>query len=104
MVGDILGIRPLLHVVDGEVAAYAKVRGEKQGAGGDGAVPREHSRPDDTIYLPLPRRATRGSRALIASACVARGRRPSSCSTGKVGAVVGTHTGPGTSAFGMIVE
>ena len=39
-VGGVFDIKPLLHVFDGEVVGYAKVRGQKKAHGGDGEVRR----------------------------------------------------------------
>jgi fatty acid-binding protein DegV len=104
MVGNILGIRPVLQVKDGYVDAYAKVRGEKRSLATMIDYLEERCTPDDQLHLcmfhadapdllvPLK------ERLLVA--------RPNAHFTleSEVGAVVGTHTGPGTFAFCMLVD
>ena len=104
MVGDVFGIRPLITIVDGELGAYAKVRGERRALEAMASFLQEHSQADDPVIL-----ATWSSDAddkLPALEQALHAVRPHAevVLHGRVGAVVGTHGGPGMFAFAMIVE
>jgi DegV family protein with EDD domain len=104
MVGDILGIRPLLHVADGEVTAYAKVRGERKGLQAMTGYLEQHTRPHDTIFGCLFHAAAPEALEPLRESLLASRPQIEFSLTSKVGAVVGTHAGPGTFAYGLIVE
>lgn len=104
MVGDILGIRPLLHCADGEVTAYAKVRGERKALAAMTGYLEERTRPDDTIYACLFHAAAPEALEPLRERLLSARPQTEFVLTSKVGAVVGTHAGPGTFAYGMIVE
>jgi DegV family protein with EDD domain len=103
-VGGVFDIKPLIHVVDGTLTGYAKVRGHKKAMAAMRRYVEERSKPDDELWFCTidadndvePDQI----RALIESI------RPNAHFVwqGHVAAVVGTHIGPGTAAFAMIVE
>lgn len=103
-VGGVFDIKPLIHVVDGTMTGYAKVRGQKKAFAAMRRYLDEHSRPDDEIWFCTIDADTDDEpqqiRELIESC------RPNAHFVwqGHVAAVVGTHIGPGTAAFAMIVE
>jgi DegV family protein with EDD domain len=104
MVGDILGIRPLLHCADGEVTAYAKVRGERKALDVMTGYLVECTRPDDAIFGCLFHAAAPAALEPLRERLLMARPNIEFVLTSKVGAVVGTHAGPGTFAYGVIVE
>lgn len=104
MVGDVLGIRPLIAIQGGELLPYSKVRGERRALEAMGAAFAEWTRPDDTIYYAVWSGRAEDKVPLLDD--VIRRLRPAAnrIAGGRVGAVVGTHGGPGVFAFCMIVE
>ena len=105
MVGDVFGIRPLIAIDDGELVAYAKVRGERraleamsQPCSASAARPTTPS--SSSPGAPTPTTSCRPSRRR----CSRCGRKAEVVFHGRVGAIVGTHGGPGMFAFAMIVE
>lgn len=104
MVGEVLGIRPLIAIEDGELVPYGKVRGERRALEAMATLLSAKSSPDDAVKL-----ATWSAQAddkLPALEAALLAVRPASevVMHGRVGAVVGTHGGPGVFAFAMIVE
>jgi DegV family protein with EDD domain len=103
-VGGVFDIKPLIHVVDGTLTGYAKVRGHKKAMAAIQRYVEERSKPDDEIWFCTidadndtePEQI----RELVESI------RPNAHYVwqGHVAAVVGTHIGPGTAAYAMIVE
>jgi DegV family protein with EDD domain len=103
-VGGVFDIKPLIHVVDGTMTGYAKVRGQKKAFAAIRRYVEERSEPDDEVWFCTidadndvePQQIRELIEAL----------RPNShfVFQGHVAAVVGTHIGPGTAAMGMIVE
>ena len=104
MVGDILGIRPLLQCDVGEVTAYAKVRGERKALAAMTTYLEERTSLDDTIYACLFHAGVAQALEPLRERLLAARPQTEFVLTSKVGAVVGTHAGPGTFAYGMIVE
>jgi len=104
MVGDILGIRPVLHCDDGEVTAYAKVRGERKALAAMTTYLEERTSLDDTIFACLFHAGAPQALEPLRERLLAARPQTEFVLTSKVGAVVGTHAGPGTFAYGMIVE
>ena len=104
MVGDILGIRPLLHCADGEVTAYAKVRGERKALAAMTGYLDERTSLDDTIFGCLFHAAAPEAIGPLRERLLAARPQIEFVLTSTVGAVVGTHAGPGTFAYGFIVE
>jgi len=104
LVGGVFDIKPLICCVDGELTLYAKVRGQKKAFAAMERFLDEHSTPADELHYCLidalnPEEAERVGEVI-------RRLRPKAQFhfRGRVGAVVGTHIGPGTTAFGLIVE
>lgn len=103
-VGGVFDIKPLIHVVDGTMTGYAKVRGQKKAFAAMQKYVEERSRPDDELWFCTIDADNDEEpdqiRALIESI------RPNAHFVwqGHVAAVVGTHIGPGTAAFALIVE
>ena len=103
-VGGVFDIKPLIHVVDGTMTGYAKVRGQKKAFAGIQRYVEERSKLDDELWFVTidadnevePQQI----RELVESI------RPNAhfVFQGHVAAVVGTHIGPGRAAFAMIVE
>ena len=103
-VGGVFDVKPLIHVVDGTMTGYAKVRGQKKAFAAIRRYLDERTRPDDEIWfctIEADNDEEPGQiRELIESV------RPHAhwVWEGHVAAVVGTHIGPGTAAFALIVE
>ena len=104
MVGDVFGIRPLITIVDGELGAYAKVRGERRALDAMASFLGEHSAPDDAVRLATWSSDADDKLPALEAALLAVRPRSEIVLHGRVGAVVGTHGGPGMFAFAMIVE
>ncbi len=103
-VGGVFDIKPLIHVADGTLTGYAKVRGHKKAMAAIQRYVEERSKPDDEIWFVTidadNDEEPQQIRDLVESL------RPNAhfVFQGHVAAVVGTHIGPGTAAFAMIVE
>ncbi len=104
LVGGVFDIKPLIAAVDGTLTGYAKVRGSKKALAAMQRFVEEHSRPEDELYFCLIDAVNDEEPPLIRE--MIERVRPNAHFTflGHVGAVVGTHIGPGTAAFAMIVE
>jgi DegV family protein with EDD domain len=104
LVGGVFDIKPLIKLEDGELTAYAKVRGLKKALAAMERYVDETTKPGDDIYFCLIDAFNEEEPPLIRE--LIERKRPQAkllCST-RVGAVVGTHIGPGSAAFAMIVE
>lgn len=103
-VGGVFDVKPLIHVVDGTMTGYAKVRGQKKAFAAIRRYLDERTKPDDEIWFCTIEADNAEEpdqiRTLIEEA------RPNAhwVWEGHVAAVVGTHIGPGTAAIAMIVE
>jgi DegV family protein with EDD domain len=103
-VGGVFDIKPLIHVVDGTMTGYAKVRGQKKAMAAIQRYFDERSKPDDELWFCTIDADNDTEpdqiRDLIQSI------RPNAHYVwqGHVAAVVGTHIGPGTAALAFIVE
>ncbi len=104
MIGDVFGIRPLITVIDGELGAYAKVRGERRALETMTQALCERSAPDDPVKLITWSADADDKLPALEEALLAARPRAEVVVHGRVGAVVGTHGGPGMFAFAMIVE
>jgi DegV family protein with EDD domain len=104
MVGNILGIRPVLQVKDGFVDSYAKARGEKRALATMIEYLEERSGPDDDLYISLFHADAAEMLGPLEERLRAVRPKARFVFESEVGAVVGTHAGPGTFAFCMIVE
>jgi DegV family protein with EDD domain len=104
LVGGVFDIKPLITCEDGVLTGYAKVRGLKKALAAVERFVEERSKPDDEIWFCTIDAVNDEEPALI-RALVER-IRPNAhfVFQGHVAAVVGTHIGPGTAAFAMIVE
>ena len=104
LVGGVLDIKPLIAGADGTLVPYAKVRGLKKAMAAMERFVEENSAPDDELYFCLIDAVNEEEPPLI-RAMIER-VRPNAhyLFLGHCGAVVGTHIGPGTAAFAMIVE
>jgi DegV family protein with EDD domain len=103
-VGGVFDIKPLIAAVDGTLTGYAKVRGLKKALAAMQRFVEERSGPEDELYFCLIDAVNDEEPPLIRE--MIERVRPNAHFTflGHVGAVVGTHIGPGTAAFAMIVE
>lgn len=103
-VGGVFDIKPLVHVVDGTLTGYAKVRGQKKAFAAMQRYLDERSEPNDEIWFCTIDADNDTEPQQIRE--LIEGCRPNAhfVFQGHVAAVVGTHIGPGTAAFGMIVE
>ena len=103
-VGGVFDIKPLIAAVDGTLTGYAKVRGLKKAMAAMQRFVEEHSQPDDELYFCVIDAVNDEEPPLIRE--MIERIRPNAHYTfqGHVAAVVGTHIGPGTAAFAMIVE
>jgi DegV family protein with EDD domain len=104
MVGDVFGIRPLITIDDGELVAYAKVRGERRALEAMAGLLSKHTTPDDTPKLITWSAAADDKLPALEEALLAARPKAEILFHGRVGAIVGTHGGPGVFAFAMIVE
>ena len=104
LVGGVFDIKPLIAKVDGTLTGYAKVRGQKKAFAAMERFVEENSTPDDEVFFCLIDAVNDEEPPLIRE--MIERIRPNARYTflGRVGAVVGTHIGPGTAAFAMIVE
>ena len=105
VVGGLLGIHPVIQITDGEISPYVKARGARRAQAAMIDYMCEHSTADDELFIGLiDAQAGPGVLESLAAGIVAARPKARILMTGRVGAVVGTHIGPGASAFGMIVE
>ena len=104
LVGGVFDIKPLIHGVDGTLVAYAKVRGLKKAMAAMERFIEERSKPDDELYFCLIDALNDEEPRSSASWSSESAPTPTSLFQGHVGAVVGTHIGPGAAAFAMIAE
>jgi len=104
MVGDVFGIRPLITVEEGELTAYAKVRGERRALEAMSALLAERTTPDDPVKLITWSSDADDKLPALEATLLAVRPRAEVVLHGRVGAVVGTHGGPGMFAFALIVE
>lgn len=104
LVGGVFDIKPLIYCVDGELTPYAKVRGQKKAFAAMERFLDEHSTPTDELHYCLIDAMNPDEVARLDE--VVRRRRPKAQFhfRSHVGGVVGTHIGPGATAFGLIVE
>jgi len=104
LVGGVLDIKPLIAGADGTLVPYAKVRGLKKAMAAMERFVEENSAPDDELYFCLIDAVNEEEPPLIRG--MIERVRPNAhyLFLGHCGAVVGTHIGPGTAAFAMIVE
>lgn len=103
-VGGVFDIKPLLHVSGGEVVGYAKVRGQKKAMAAMEKFVDENSQPDDRVAYATIDALNDWEPAMIEEMIRRKRPRAERILTTHVGAVVGTHIGPGSAAFAMIVE
>jgi DegV family protein with EDD domain len=103
-VGGVFDIKPLIHVVDGTMTGYAKVRGQKKALAAIQKYFDERSKPDDELWFCTIDADNDEEPALIRD--LIQSIRPNAHFVwqGHVAAVVGTHIGPGTAALAFIVE
>jgi DegV family protein with EDD domain len=104
LVGGVFDIKPLICTVDGTLTGYAKVRGLKKAMAAMERFVEDHSRRFDELYF-VTLDAINDEEPPLYREMIER-LRPNAhfVMHGHVGAVVGTHIGPGTSAFAMIAE
>ena len=104
MVGDVFGIRPLITIEDGELVAYAKVRGERRALEAMATLLSKFAKPDDDVKLVTWSADADDKLPALEEALLAVRPKAEVVFHGRVGAIVGTHGGPGVFAFAMIVE
>jgi DegV family protein with EDD domain len=104
MVGDVFGIRPLITIENGELVAYAKVRGERRALDAMASLLSKFSTPDDDVKLVTWSADADDKLPALEEALLAARPKAEVVFHGRVGAIVGTHGGPGVFAFAMIVE
>jgi DegV family protein with EDD domain len=104
MVGGVLGILPLIYLVDGELVPYAKVRGARKAMAAMMQFFAERTSAEAKIFVSIIHAAAPETVEPLRQALLATRPQTEIVVVGQVGAVVGTHIGHGTSAFAMIVE
>ncbi len=104
MIGDVFGIRPLITIEDGELVAYAKVRGERRALEAMATLLSKCAKPDDAPKLATWSAVADDKLPALEEVLLAARPKAEVVLHGRVGAVVGTHGGPGMFAFAMIVE
>jgi DegV family protein with EDD domain len=104
LIGGVFDVKPLICAVDGTLAGYAKVRGLKKAMAAMERFVEDNSRRFDDLYF-VTLDAINDEEPPLIREMIER-LRPNAhfVMHGHVGAVVGTHIGPGTSAFAMIAE
>lgn len=104
LVGGVLDLKPLIQNVDGLLAPYAKVRGQKKAEAAMERFLNEFTKPTDDLYYVLIDALNDDEPPRLKS--LIERVRPNAHFVfyGKVGAVVGTHIGPGTAGFAFIAE
>jgi DAK2 domain fusion protein YloV len=104
LVGGALGVRPILTLEDGEVAPLRRVRGRRRARAAFERFLCDHSQPDHALRVGF---AHTGDQAAVEdlAAMVARVRpRASIDRVVELGAVVGTHGGPGTLGMALLTD
>jgi len=104
LVGGALGVRPILTLEDGEVAPLRRVRGRRRARAAFERFLVEHSRPDQALCVGI---AHTGNAAAVddLAEMVARVRPHASIDrVVELGAVVGTHGGPGTLGMALLTD
>jgi uncharacterized protein len=104
LLGGMLGVRPILMLEDGEVAPLRRVRGKRRARAAFERFLCEHSRPDQGLRVGI---AHTGDAAAVddLAAMVARVRPQASIErVVELGAVVGTHGGPGTLGMALLTD
>ena len=104
LVGGVFDIKPLIAKTEGTLQAYAKVRGQKKAFAAMERYIEETTKPGDEIYFALIDAVNEQELPLIRELIERVRPKAHFVCYGKVGAVVGTHIGPGTAAFAMIAE
>jgi DegV family protein with EDD domain len=105
VIGGLLGIHPVIQVANGEISPYAKARGPQRAQAAMVDYLSAHSTADDKLFVCLiDAMSDLGALDSLRADILAARPNARILMTGRTGAVVGTHIGPGTSAFGMIVE
>ena len=104
LVGGVFDIKPLIAKTEGTLQAYAKVRGQKKAFAAMERYIEETTKPGDEIYFALIDAVNEQELPLIRELIERVRPKARFVCYGKVGAVVGTHIGPGTAAFAMIAE
>ncbi len=104
LVGGVFDIKPLIYCLDGELTPYAKVRGQKKALAAMERFLDEHSAPDDELHYCLVDALNPEEIVLVGEHIQRLRPKARFAFRGRVGAVVGTHIGPGTIAFALIVE
>ena len=104
LVGGVLDILPLIQSQDGTLAAYAKVRGQKKAIAAVERFLEETTTPEQDVYYAMIESYNEDEANLMDAAI--RRVRPAAhrLFSTKVGAVVGTHVGPGMAGFAIIAE
>jgi DegV family protein with EDD domain len=104
LIGGVFDIKPLIRSADGTLTGYAKVRGQKKAMAAMERFVEDNSRRYDDLYF-VTLDAVNDEEPPLMREMIER-LRPNAhfVMHGRVGAVVGTHIGPGTSAFAMISE
>lgn len=104
LVGGVFDIKPLIKGEDGTLVGYAKVRGRKKAFEAMARFIEENSSPDDELYYALIDALNDEEPPLIREVIERVRPKARLVCHGHVGAVVGTHIGPGTAAFAMLSE
>lgn len=104
LVGGVFDIKPLIAASEGTLIPYAKVRGLKKAMAAMERFVEENSTPDDELYFCLIDAMNDEEPPLIREMIERVRPKAHYAFQGHVAAVVGTHIGPGTSAFAMIAE
>jgi fatty acid kinase fatty acid binding subunit len=104
MVGGVLGIRPIVHTLDGIISPHAKVRGERRAWEAMGQYLAEYTGPQDKVYLSIVQADNPGAVERLRDTLL--GVRPDATVlfAGWAGSVVGVHIGPGACAYAVIAE
>lgn len=105
VIGGLLGIHPVVQVANGEISPYSRARGAQRAQAAMIEYLCAYSTTADQLYVSMiDAMAEPGVLDSLSADILSARPNARIVMTGRTGAVVGTHIGPGTSAFGMIVE
>lgn len=104
MVGGMLGIHPLVHVVDGVVAPYAKARGERRAVDLMMQYFLDNAQRSERVFVGLLHGANPLALPVLRERILALRPDAQIVLSGSIGSVIGVHIGPGPAALMMIAE
>lgn len=102
MMGNLLGINPIISLINGKVQAVGKARGKKQAF--DFVLERMQNEPADPAYPMQIGHADAPDKLASFREHMAPHLYPENTTVEEIGCVIGTHTGPGTVGIAYIAQ